>query len=261
MVGWTAPVRSATLRPMASFGTPVAARLDLGKVLLLLAFLTLGLVFWDSPLLTPVKLLVVMGHESGHAVATLLAGGKVQRVLLSPDQSGACLSALPSGAWRTILVYSAGYVGSAIAGAVLLLLAFRLRLARGVLATYAVWLAAVGVLVGGSFFTVAYCLAMAALLAAAARWLPVLGVRLLVLFLASFTGLYALFDLRDDLWNPAVRAQSDAALLAAQTSVPALVWAGLWTLLSVVILGWGAVVALRFRPTAHSALAPAGDST
>ncbi|MGO9831122.1 MAG: M50 family metallopeptidase [Myxococcaceae bacterium] len=261
MAGWTAPGRSATLRPMAFLGTPAPARLDLGKVLLLLAFVTLGLLFWDSPLLTPVKLLVVMGHESGHAVATLLAGGKVQRVVLSPDQSGACLSALPSGAWRTVVVYSAGYVGSAVAGAVLLVLAFRFNLARGVLAAYALWLAAVAVLVAGSLFTVVYCLGMAALLGAAARWLPLLGVRLTALFLASFTGLYALFDLRDDLWNAAVRAQSDAALLAAHTPVPALVWAGLWTLLSVLILGWGALLALRSRPAAHSVLAPTEDTT
>ena len=238
---------------------PPSARLDVGRVLLLLAFVAVGLLFWDSPLLTPVKLLVVMGHESGHAAATLLAGGQVQRVVLSADQSGACLSALPPGAWRTILVYSAGYVGSAVAGAVLLLLAFRFRLARGVLAAYAVWLAAVALLVAGSFFTLAFCLGMAALLGAAARWLPLLGVRLVVLFLATFTGLYAVFDLRDDLWNTAARAQSDAALLAAHTHVPALVWAGLWTVLSIVILGWGAVLALQSRPGADSTLAADRD--
>ena len=81
------------------------------------------------------------------------------------------------------------------------------------------------IFVGGSAFTVGFCLGMAVVLGAAARWLPLLGVRLLVLFLATFTGLYALFDLRDDLWNSAVRAQSDAALLAARTPIPAFVWA------------------------------------
>jgi len=236
-----------------------SSRVDAGKVVLLLAFVAVGLVFWDSPVLTPVKLLVVMGHESGHAAATLLAGGQVQRVVLSANQSGACLSVLPPGAWRTILVYSAGYVGSAVAGAVLLLLAFRFGLARGVLAAYSVWLAAIAFLVAGSFFTVAFCLGVAAVLGAAARWLPLLGVRLVVLFLATFTGLYALFDLRDDLWNSAARAQSDAALLAAHTPVPALVWAGLWTALSVVILGWGAVLSLRSRPGQPSTLAAARD--
>jgi len=241
--------------------TGASSRLDVGKLTLLAVLVAVGLLFWDSPVLTPVKLLVVMGHESGHALATLLAGGKVQRVLLAADQSGACLSALPPGAWPTILVYSAGYVGSAIAGAVLLVLAFRFGLARGVLALYAVWLAAMAVLVAGSGFTIAFCLGMATILAAAAPWLPLLGVRLLVLFLATFTGLYALFDLRDDLWNTTVRAHSDAALLAAQTPVPAFLWAGLWSLTSMAILGWGALVSLRARPILKSGLAPVGDPT
>jgi hypothetical protein len=255
----TASPRSANLYGMASPGDRPQSRLDVGKLLLLAALVAVGLVFWDSPILTPIKLLVVMGHESGHAAATLLAGGQVQRVVLAADQSGACLSALPPGAWPTILVYSAGYVGSAIAGAVLLVLAFRLRLARGVLAVYAVWLAGMAFLAGNGF-TIAFCLGMAAVLGAAARWLPLLGVRLVVLFLAAFTGLYALFDLRDDLWNSTVRAQSDAALLAAHTPIPAFLWAVLWSLLSIAILGWGAVFSLRSRPTARSALAPSAGS-
>jgi hypothetical protein len=259
MVTWTASNRYANLSRMASVRQ--SRRLDFGKLLALAAFVALGLVFWDSPLLVPIKLLVVMGHESGHALATLLVGGHVQRVVLSADQSGACLSALPPGALPTILVYSAGYVGSAIAGAVLLILAFRLELARGVLAAYAIWLVAMAVLVGGSAFTVAFCAGMAAVLAAAARWLPLFGVRLLVLFLATFTGLYALFDLRDDLWNASVRAHSDAALLAAHTPAPALFWAALWSVLSMAILGWGALVSLKSRPLPNSGLAPAADST
>jgi hypothetical protein len=257
METWTVAAGSASLGRMPSSGTRTSSRLDLGNLALLVAFVGLGLVFWDSVLLTPVKLLVVMGHESGHALATLLVGGQVQRVVLSADQSGACLSALPPGAWPTILVYSAGYLGSALAGAVLLLLGFRFRLARGVLVAYAVWLAVMAVLFAGSLFTVAFCLGMGALLAASARWLPLLAVRLVVLFLAAFTGLYALFDLRDDLWNAAVRAQSDAALLAAQTPVPAFFWAGLWSLMSIAFLGCAAALSLRSRTSTPPGLAPA----
>jgi hypothetical protein len=242
---------------MPTSGTRAPSPVHLGNLFLMVAFVAAGLFFWDSPFLTPVKLLVVMGHETGHALATLLVGGEVQRVVLAADQSGACLSALPPGAWPTILAYSAGYVGSAIAGAVLLLLAFRFRLARGVLGAYAVWLAGMAIFFGGSPFTVGYCVGMAVVLGAAARWVPLLGVRLLVLFLAAFTGLYALFDLRDDLWNSAVRAQSDAALLAARTPVPAFVWAGLWSVVSIVVLGWAAAVSLRSRPAVKSTLAPA----
>jgi hypothetical protein len=52
-------------------------------------------------------------------------------------------------------------------------------------------------------------------------------------------------DLKDDLWNGAVRAQSDAQLLANLTVVPAIVWAAVWTVVSLGILATGLVIALR----------------
>src|SRR5262249_40225288 len=43
--------------------------LDWGKAGLLLAALGIGLYFWHAPALRPLKLLVVMMHETGHALA------------------------------------------------------------------------------------------------------------------------------------------------------------------------------------------------
>ena len=90
---------------------------------------------------------------------------------------------------------------------------------------------------GGDFFTVAFCLGTAAVLGLAARFLPVEAVDVVNLFIAAFCALYAVFDLRSDLWDSAVRSQSDAALLAEHTILPAVVWAVLWTATSLAILG------------------------
>jgi hypothetical protein len=65
-----------------------------------------------------------------------------------------------------------------------------------------------------------------------------------VLVIAVFTGLYALFDLRDDLWLPG-GGPSDAALLAAQTHVPALLWSLLWSAVSVAVLALAGSISLR----------------
>jgi len=57
-------------------------------------------------------------------------------------------------------------------------------------------------------------------------------------------------------------AQSDAQLLADVTIVPAIVWAGLWTLISVAVLLAGAWLALREGPlTPPSELSAARRST
>jgi len=228
--------------------TASGAQLDFGRLALLALMLGVGWYFWDSPALWPMKVLVVMMHESGHALATLLVGGSVDRIHLAANESGACLSRLPPGALAQIAVYSGGYLGSAVAGAGLLLATFRFRLRRWVLGTASVWLTVMGVLYAGDGFTLLFCLGTAVVLGLGAKFLPDGLVDALNLFIAAFTALYALFDLRSDLWNSAVRAQSDAALLAGLTWVPAVVWAALWSLLAIGLLAVAAYMSLHARP-------------
>lgn len=229
--------------------TASGARLDFGRVALLVLFLGLGWYFWDSPVLWPLKLLVVMMHETGHALATLLMGGSVDRVTLAANESGACLSSLPTGFMRQVVVYSAGYLGSAVAGSVLLLATFRFRLRHFVLGAASAWLAVMGLVYARDSFTLLFCLGTAVVLGLAAKFLPDAVVDALNLFIAAFTALYAIFDLRDDLWNSAVRASSDAALLARLTWVPSVVWAAVWSLLSLVLLGLAMYASVRARPS------------
>lgn len=219
-----------------------------GRAALLLGILVAGLVFWDSPVLLPFKLLSVMGHETGHAVAALVAGGSVDSVTLRANESGQCLSRIPESFFAKVLVYSGGYVGSAIIAVALLLLTYRFNARRFMLYAACAWLAVMGLFYARDAFTLAFCVVMAAAFAAGAKWLPDGAVGVLNLFIAAFTALYALVDLKDDLWNRAVRSQSDAQLLADVTIVPAIVWASVWTLVSVAVLLLGAWVALRDKP-------------
>ena len=228
---------TATLEPRPGIAT---SRLVVLGILVLA-----GLWFWSAPWLAPLRLLVVLVHETGHALATLVFGGKVERIIVGADESGQCLSSLPAGCLPQIAVYSAGYVGSAISGALQLVLAFRFRLHRPVLYAMGVWVTAMGVIYAGNAFTLAYCLGMGAVLLVLARLLPAGAVRALVTVLAVFTGLYALFDLRDDLWSPGGSGPSDAVLLAAQTHVPAFLWALLWSAASVAVLALAGSLSMR----------------
>jgi hypothetical protein len=229
--------------------------LNLRRLAILVVCLAVGLLLWDSPVLWPLKVLVVMIHESGHAVASLLVGGAVDRISVSGNEAGQCLSRLPDSALGAIVVYSAGYVGSALVGGVLLLSTYRYRVRRWMLGAAAAWLMVMAFLYGRDAFTVVFCVGTAAALAAGAKWLPSELVDVVNLFLAAFCSLYAVFDLRSDLWDGATRAHSDAALLAQLTYVPAIVWAALWTFSSLAILGvflWRALQApkLPARPLA-----------
>ena len=214
-------------------------------MLALAACIALSIAAWELPFLTPLKLLAVMGHETGHAMASLLVGGSVNEVSIASNESGHCLSRTPTGFFAKVLVFSGGYVGAAIAGALLLILTFRFNLGRVMLALACVWLASMALFYGRDLFTLGFCLGMAALFGLGAKFLPKAAVTGLNLFIATFTTMYAVLDLKDDLWNSAVRAQSDAQLLADITPVPALVWATIWTALSLLIVGFGAMLSLR----------------
>ncbi|HZI11585.1 MAG TPA: M50 family metallopeptidase [Myxococcus sp.] len=228
--------------------TASGAQLDWGRLAILALMLGVGWYFWYSPFFWPLKVLVVMMHESGHALATLLVGGSVDKIHLAADQSGSCLSRLPPGFLAKVAVYSGGYLGSAVAGAGLLLATFRFRLRRWVLGAACVWLAVMGLVYAGDLFTLLFCLGMALAMGLGAKFLPDGAVDFVNLFIAAFTALYAVFDLRDDLWNPAVRSRSDAALLADITWVPAVAWAGLWTLLAVGLLAVAAYWSMHAKP-------------
>jgi len=223
------------------------SELHVGRLVTLIAIVVGSVFLWDTPVLTPFKLLAVMGHETGHALAAKLVGGDVNQVTVRLNQSGECLSSIPDGFFARVLVYSAGYVGSAIIAVLLLVLTFRFNARRVMLGAAAVWLTVMALFYGRDLFTLGFCIGMAVVFAAGAKWLPVELVGAFNLFIASFTALYAAMDLKDDLWTREVRAMSDAQLLANVTIVPAIVWAFVWTLLSVAILVLGGYLALKDR--------------
>lgn len=226
-----------------------------GRAALLVALIVAGVVFWDSPGLLPFKLLSVMGHETGHALASLVVGGSVDHISLKADESGQCLSSIPPGFFAKALVYSAGYVGSALISVLLLVLTFRFNARRLMLGLACAWLVLMGLFYARDGFTLLFCVVMASAFALSARFLPAPAVGALNLFLSAFTALYAVMDLKDDLWNSAVRSRSDAQLLADLTIVPAIVWALVWTLVSLVVLIAGVWLALKDdrRPAPHVA--------
>lgn len=236
-------------------------RIDGGRLLLLIAFVALGVAGWEVSALWPLKLLAVLGHETGHAVASWLVGGSVNQISVAPNQSGSCLSMIPVGFFARVVVSSGGYVGASVISALLLLLTFRWDFGRRMMVAACVWLVFLGLFYGhGDLFTFLFCAVMAAAFGVGARFLPAGGVGAVNLFMATFTALYAVMDLKDDLWNGAVRAQSDAQILADATGIPAIFSAAIWTLVSLAVVGVGAYHAVQRKAPAPRARARAAEA-
>ncbi len=196
-----------------------------------------GVLFWNTWPLYPFKLLVVLMHESGHAAATLLVGGSVDSIRISPDQGGLTLSRIPPSVLRQIVVASAGYVGSAISACVLLMAAARSQKARWPLIALAGWCGLVAMLYVRDGFTLIFVGACALALGLLARFAPSWARRAVLVFLAAFSCCYALYDIRDDLLHLASwSGGTDADALARVTFIPAIAWGLAWAAISIAMV-------------------------
>ncbi|MCG9894436.1 MAG: M50 family metallopeptidase [Fimbriimonadaceae bacterium] len=206
---------------------------------LLLMAAGLSVLMWLVPfgglLLYPLLLLNTHLHELFHAVAGIAGGGSVDRILVNADGSG--LALVRGG--PILVVASAGYVGTAVLGG-LLILGSRSELAsRTWLKVLAVGLAGsmvflvrgdlVGLLFGALWAPALWFLAAKLQGDALAGAVQFLGVQLALTSLAAFRALFAVST---------QAGHSDAALMRQATGIPDVVWATLWLGLSLAVL-WG----------------------
>ncbi len=195
---------------------------------LALTLVVAGVVWaWETPLVLPLKLLVVWFHELGHAAAALATGGQVVELVVRPDQGGHTLT---RGGWP-LVVLSGGYLGSLVAGVLLLVAVRRERAARVVAALLGALL--VGVALAWMplpSFGQAFALATGAAFLGLARWGRPRHAAWALRVVGVVSVLYALVDLRTDVLGAPGGAVTDATLLRDRTGVPAVAWGIIWTL-------------------------------
>ena len=77
-------------------------------------------VFWESPFLIPFKYLTVLLHELWHGLVALLSGADIETINLSVGETGKTFVTGLKSTTGFIFSVSAGYVGTAMTGALLL---------------------------------------------------------------------------------------------------------------------------------------------
>lgn len=179
---------------------------------------------WDTALVYPLKIFVVLLHEVSHALAAVATGGSISHITLDPNQGGATWT-MGGSAFATL---SAGYLGSLAWGALMLEAArarrIRTDLMNGLIGGLVFALTVAFVRNG---FGLAFGLLFGAALVAASRKLSVAANRSVLLTLGMTSSLYAILDIKSDILDrPQLR--SDAYMLAELTGIPTLVWGVLW---------------------------------
>ncbi len=216
------------------------ARPQLQTLLIALAVtIVLGFLPFAGFLTYPFRLFVTFIHEGGHALATLLVGGNVQSLQVSPDGSGLVYSAYGSRL-AAMFVASAGYLGAMVYGALLLALIRRAVAVRAVLYGSGAYILALTIFFGLSNLVTLFAgLLLGAALIVAGRYARLVVANFLVAFLAVQCVAGALFDLRTLIFlsRPfGSSARTDAANMASLTGLPPIFWALAWTVLALVIL-------------------------
>ena len=183
---------------------------------------------WRTPALYPLKIFVVFIHETGHALASVLTGGSVLTMVVTPWESGY----VQHVGGNVLLVASAGYVGSALFGGSMLLLSGWPRWAGRTFAMLSGLFAVVTLCFVRNLFGIVFGLGTAFVFGLLA-WKQLRGMHYIIDVLAVMSSLYALYDLSDFLL---IGAKTDAVILAEITQVPALIWAILWSSFSLLVV-------------------------
>ncbi|MBI5242957.1 MAG: M50 family metallopeptidase [Elusimicrobia bacterium] len=214
--------------------------ISFGRLALLALLVALAWFAWDTVFLYPVRILVTFIHEFSHGIGAVLTGGNIGKITVEADGSGLCWTC---GGWR-LVVLPAGYIGSMVGGCLLLILACRTRWDKYISLFLGLGLMAATLLYVRSMFGFGYGLAMGAVLASAGWWLPEDANDFLLSFIGVTSCLYAVFDIRT-LMRIGGSANNDALMFSKIIPLPAAVWAALWGILAVVVLGFGLMVALK----------------
>ena len=197
--------------------------------------LAVSLTPWSQFLLYPFRLFTTWVHECGHALMTVLVGGRVTSITIQPDTSGLTRSLVPVGRVARGLVASSGYLGAAVVGCLLMAATRVEKWAHVILLSIGAFMLLTLVLWMRNLF--GFCVVLAwgvALITLARRGIANAG-RFLLSLLAVQVALDSVYDIR--ILFLIDRGQSDAATMARLFLLPSWVWATSWMLMSVAMLG------------------------
>jgi len=197
--------------------------------------LAVSLTPWGGILLYPFRLFTTWAHECGHALAAVLAAGEVRSITIAADGSGLARSTIPDGRLTQAFVASAGYLGAASVGCLLMAATRAERWARVIVWAITGCLVASAVFWVRNLFGLTMVIAWAAALVVLANRRTATAARFVLGLLAVQVALNAVFDIRV-LFLGGI-GPTDADAMAAVLLLPAWFWASAWMATSLAMLG------------------------
>jgi hypothetical protein len=207
------------------------------QILILMVFFIIAVIFWDTLLIYPIKLLVVVFHELSHGLMAVAFGGKIIKIQIDYRIGGYCESTRPDMPFANIAIASAGYLGSLIWGGIIFILALRTDKDRWI--TGFIGLIVLGiayyVFITGEMFGILFCLGFGIALLLASAFLPNIFHDYFLKFIGLTNCLYVIIDIKEDLINR-TNIGSDADRIAEITGLPSMGIGIAWFLVALVFI-------------------------
>ena len=209
-----------------------------GKLRFILGF---GLFFaalwllWNTPVVFPLKIFVVLLHEASHAIAAVGTGGTLDRITLDPRQGG--VTHFTGG--NAFVALNAGYLGSLAWGGLL----FTAARAKRIRSDWVNGLVGASVILLTVFFVrsafgIAFGVVFGLAMVVASRQMGHEMNRRLLLTLGLTSALYAILDIKSDVLDRPELTQSDAAVLADMLGVSTLAVGVVWIAIAIAFAVW-----------------------
>ena len=186
--------------------------------------------------LYPFKLFTTWVHECGHAVMTLIVGGRVNSIVIEPNTTGITSSLIPQGRIAQGLVASAGYLGASIVGCLLMTATRGKKGAHAILWTIGAFMLVTLVIWLRNPFGLAVVLIWSIALIALSRHASGPVSSFVLSLLAVQVALDSVYDIR--VLFLVHGGYSDADTMARLFVLPAWLWASAWMLMSIAMLTW-----------------------
>lgn len=207
------------------------------QIISLGALITLALVFWNTMLVYPIKLFVVMLHEMSHGLMAVAFGGKIIEIQINSKIGGYCLFQMKPSFWGSFMTGSAGYLGSLFWGSLILVLTVKSKRDKYISLVIGIVLLILSyfVLQTGEFFGTAMTSGLAVFMLITFKYFGPLFHDLWLKFIGITCCAYVILDIKDDLIDR-TNIGSDADGVAELIGISSVTVGVIWMIIAILNL-------------------------
>ncbi|MCB0748108.1 MAG: M50 family metallopeptidase, partial [Ignavibacteriae bacterium] len=178
------------------------------ELIIIFILLIFTFLFWESKIVFPIKLFVVLIHEISHVLAAVLSGGEIKFLTFNLNLSGQTI--IKNG--NAVLLAASGYLGSLMVGSMIYLTSFYPRFKKWFLNILGliILIVTINLIQGG--IQIFLGLLVSAFFFIIPRYFPEFLANIILRFIGLVSCFYVLADIKEDLLTSTLR-ETDTQIL------------------------------------------------